>query len=32
MICLKLYEFEIITWWCLHVLESIMEYVLEYAM
>ena len=26
IICLKLYQFERITWWCLSVLESIMEY------
>jgi len=32
MICLKLYQFEMIAWWCLSVVESILECVLEYAM
>ena len=25
IICLKLYQFKRITWWCLSVLESLME-------
>ena len=29
IVCLKLYEFEKISWWCLYALESILEYVLE---
>ena len=29
LICLKFYQFKKITWWCLCVLESILEYVLE---
>ena len=32
IICLKIYPFERITWWCLYVLESIMGYVLEFAL
>ena len=27
--CLKLYRFERITWWCLYVLESILESTLQ---
>ena len=29
IICLKSYQFETTIWWCLYVLESILEYVLE---
>ena len=32
IICLKLYQFKRIMWWCLSVLKSILEYVLEYAL
>jgi hypothetical protein len=27
--CLKLYQFERITWWCLFVLEFVLEYALQ---
>ena len=29
VICLKLYQFERITWWCLFIMESILEYALQ---
>ena len=32
IICLKLYQFEITTWWCLSVLEFILEFALEFVM
>ena len=32
IVCLKLYQFKRITWWCLYVFEFIMEYVLEYVL
>ena len=32
IICLKLYQFKRITWWCLSVLESIREYILAFVM
>ena len=32
IICLNLYQFERITRWCLFVLKSIMEYVMEHAL
>jgi hypothetical protein len=32
IICLKLYQFERITWWCLHVLESALQFVLKFVM
>ena len=31
-LCLKLYQFERIIQWCLSILESIMEFVMEYAL
>ena len=32
IICLKLYQFERTTWWCLSLLESILKIVMEYAL
>ena len=32
VICLTLYQFESITWWCLYVLKSNVKYVLEFAL
>jgi hypothetical protein len=32
IICLKVYQFERITWWCLSVLESILKHVLKHAL
>jgi hypothetical protein len=32
IICLKLYQFERITWWCLYNLESILKYVMKFAL
>ena len=32
IVCLKLYQFERITWWCLFALESILNFVVEYAL
>ena len=36
IVCLKLYQFERITWWCLfvmeHALQSIVEFVMEFAL
>ena len=29
VVCLKLYQFEKITWWCLSILEYVMEYALQ---
>jgi hypothetical protein len=29
IICLKLYQFKKITWWCLYVMENIMEVALQ---
>ena len=31
-ICLKLYQFKKITWWCLYVLEYVMEFALQSIM
>ena len=32
IICLQLYQFERITWWCLYVMEFALQYVLKFAM
>ena len=32
IICLKLYQFEGITWWCLSFLEFVLEYALQYVL
>ena len=32
IICLKLYQFERTIWWCLSVLESILDYVMKFVM
>ena len=32
IICLKLYQFEIITWWSLYILEFALQFVLKYVM
>jgi hypothetical protein len=31
-ICLKLYQFERITWWCMYVLEFVMDFTLQFVM
>jgi hypothetical protein len=32
IICVKLYQVERITWWCLYVLESVLEYAVQSVM
>ena len=32
IICLKLYQFDRITWWCLYVLKYVLKSILKYAM
>ena len=32
IICLKLIQFEVFTWWCLYALQYVMEFALQYVM